>query len=227
MNRLLGVTWMSLLALAAAGCGNDNRMEPVPWTPLDLSQRQVPPARGGGSGEGPVVRTGGDTSSGDIWAPPVPARPWKYIVIHHTAEESGCAASIDEVHRRVNGWDCLGYHFVIDNGKGGPDGRVEIGPRWKQQKWGAHTGKTPDNAYNNYGIGISLVGNFMTHMPSDQQLASLDKLVRYLMVKYNIPAENVIGHRDAPGTATECPGDCLHTWVHKTLRPSLKQIAKK
>ena len=50
-------------------------------------------------------------------------RPWRYIVIHHSATASGNAAEFDREHR-ARGWDGLGYHFVIDNGVGGPDGRV-------------------------------------------------------------------------------------------------------
>jgi hypothetical protein len=221
MDRLLGLTWMSLLALAAAGCGNDPKIDTVPWTPLDLSHRQEKTTV---IAEKPPRSP--EKVSDSAWAPPsnVPARPWKYIVIHHSVDE-GNAETFDAAHR-AKGWDCLGYDFVIDNGNGGPNGRVEVGPRWKQQKWGAHC-KTADNAYNNYGIGICLVGNFTSHMPSQEQLASLDKLVRYLMATYDIPAESVIGHRDAPGAKTECPGDCLHTWIHKTLRPSLKQVAKR
>lgn len=218
-------TWMVWLGLVAAGCGHDPKMD-APWLPLDLSQRSQPkstaPKTSYTDNSG---RVGGTVSGEDAWEAANP-RPWKYIVIHHAAEESGNAATFDTAHR-ARGWDGLGYHFVIDNGKGGPDGRVEVGPRWKQQKWGAHTGNTPDNAYNNYGIGVCLVGNYMTHMPSPEQIASLGKLVRYLAAKYGIPPENVIGHRDAPGAKTECPGDVLHAWIHKTLRPSLHQVARK
>lgn len=148
------------------------------------------------------------------------ARPWRYIVIHHSASERGNAASIDVAHR-ARGWDELGYHFVIDNGSGGADGQVEVGHRWQIQKWGAHTGGTPDNAYNKYGIGICLVGNMSNHYPSARQIASLERLVSYLVAKYNISPQNIIGHRDAPNAKTECPGNTLHSYIWRTLRPSL------
>jgi N-acetylmuramoyl-L-alanine amidase len=154
------------------------------------------------------------------WASVQGSRPWRYIVIHHSASARGNAASIDVAHR-ARGWDGLGYHFVIDNGAGGPDGQVEVGQRWQIQKWGAHTGGTPDNAYNKYGIGICLVGSFGDHPPSASQLAALSRLVSYLSAKYNISPQNVIGHRDAPNAKTECPGDYLHSYIYKTLRPAL------
>ncbi len=68
-----------------------------------------------------------------IPAEPAPAvsdrTPWRYIVIHHSATPSGNARSFDRMHRG-KGWDGVAYHFVIDNGKGGPDGRLEVTHRW-------------------------------------------------------------------------------------------------
>ncbi|MBT3201301.1 MAG: N-acetylmuramoyl-L-alanine amidase [Phycisphaerales bacterium] len=154
-------------------------------------------------------------------------RLWKYIVVHHSATARGNAASFDRSHRLERGWDELGYHFVIDNGDGGPDGRIEVGSRWTKQKWGAHTGGTPDNEYNNHGIGICLVGEFSNSMPSRAQIASLERLVRTLARKYNIDASNVIGHREAPNSSTGCPGGSFLKWVSHGLRPKLRtQLAR-
>jgi len=152
-------------------------------------------------------------------------RPWRWIVIHHSATDRGSAEIFDRAHR-ARGWDELGYHFVIDNGNGGRDGKIEVGSRWTKQKWGAHC-KTPDNAYNDYGIGVCVVGRYTDRLPSADQLGSLQKLVTYLSLKYDIAATAVIGHRDAPGTATECPGDALHAYIHKALRPRLAAVRRK
>lgn len=149
-------------------------------------------------------------------------RPWKYIVIHHSATESGNARRFNQMHRK-RGWDELGYHFVITNGSGGQNGQVEVGPRWTKQKWGAHCGNTPNNEYNNYGIGICLVGDFGKNLPSDSQLASMNRLVTYLMNTYQIPPHRVIGHRDAPGAKTACPGNTLQQYIHTTLRSNLRR----
>ena len=152
------------------------------------------------------------------WEPDVRDVPWRYIVIHHSATETGSAATFDHMHRAVNHWDELGYHFVICNGNGNIDGAIEVGPRWYKQKWGAHTGHTPNNEYNEYGIGICLVGDFRQKMPSERQLASMRRLVTYLARRYEIPANRIVGHRDAPGAATECPGGRLHAYVLGALR---------
>jgi N-acetylmuramoyl-L-alanine amidase len=136
------------------------------------------------------------------WIPIAKPNHWKWIVIHHSATATGGAAAFDKMHR-AKGWDELGYHFVIGNGTDTADGLVEVGSRWPKQKWGAHA-KTPDNRYNEYGIGICLVGNFDITHPTPAQMRSLDKLVAYLMHTYNISPEDVIGHRDTK--KTDCPG---------------------
>lgn len=129
-------------------------------------------------------------------------RDWRYIVIHHSATASGSAAEFDRFHRGKRGWENgLGYHFVIGNGNGTPDGEVEIGNRWIDQINGAHAGV---EEYNNYGIGICLVGDFNQSCPTEAQMASLSELVEYLQHRCNIVAENVIMHRHC--RQTDCPG---------------------
>ncbi len=136
------------------------------------------------------------------WRPAAKPNNWQWIILHHSDTPVGSAAMFDRAHR-AKGWDELGYHFVIGNGTETRDGQVEVGSRWKTQKWGAHT-KTPDNRFNNYGIGICLVGNFEVDRPSPAQMQSLAKLTAYLMTTYNIPPSRVLGHRDCK--PTDCPG---------------------
>jgi N-acetyl-anhydromuramyl-L-alanine amidase AmpD len=131
---------------------------------------------------------------------------WNWIVIHHSATPSGGAKAFDRMHKE-KGWDELGYHFVIGNGTDTGDGQIEVGPRWPKQKWGAHA-KTPSNEFNNFGIGICLVGNFDTERPTRAQTQSLARLVAYLMKTYHVSADHVIGHGDTK--ATDCPGRNLH-----------------
>ena len=139
------------------------------------------------------------------WLPPAPARRWNWIVIHHSATATGGSAAFDRMHR-AKGWDEMGYHFVIGNGSDTRDGLVEVGSRWHKQKHGAHA-KTPDNRYNDFGIGVCLVGNFDFARPSAEQLRSLSALVAHLMRTYHVPPERVIGHGSVK--STECPGRYL------------------
>ena len=143
------------------------------------------------------------------WIPHVQARPWQWIVIHHTATSFGNAAIVTRWHID-RGFDEMGYHFLIGNGTNSGDGQVEVGTRWPKQKWGAHT-KTPDNRFNDFGIGICLVGNFDVSYPTSAQMHSLEKLVAYLMRTYHIPPDHVLGHSDCK--STDCPGKHLNVAV--------------
>lgn len=140
------------------------------------------------------------------WVPPVSTRAWKWIVVHHSATTTGGAVAFDKMHR-AKGWDELGYDFVIGNGTDTADGQVEVGPRWIKQKYGAHA-KTPDNRYNEYGIGICLVGNFDVERPTPKQLQSLNRLVAFMMRTYHITPDRILRHKDTK--STDCPGRYLN-----------------
>jgi N-acetyl-anhydromuramyl-L-alanine amidase AmpD len=216
---------MAALTMAAIGCQNKPATTvALPVHQLDWSTPVNSASPNGNSSSHNLSSTNtGDLAAGEAdWANVTGYRQWRYIVVHHSASPTGSAAEFDVEHRD-RGWDGLGYHFVIDNGHGGPDGRVEVGERWRVQKWGAHTGKTPGNEYNYHGIGICLVGDFTHHMPTANQLASLRRLVSYLMAKYEIPAQNVVGHCDGPGTSTECPGRMFHAYLHSTFRAEISR----
>lgn len=129
-----------------------------------------------------------------------------WIIIHHSDSSYGSAAIIDKWHRD-RGFDELGYHFVIGNGTNSGDGQIEVGPRWTKQKWGAHDNAL-DNRFNTNGIGICLVGNFNVTHPTPRQLHSLVRLVVYLMEKYSISADHVLGHGETKDT--QCPGKFMN-----------------
>jgi hypothetical protein len=161
---------------------------------------------------GPVPRAsvaGLRYSDGDVIADPrwnaQITREWRHIVVHHSATPNGSMAAFDKDHRERNGWDGVGYHFVIGNGNGSGDGEVEPTYRWRQQLQGAHAGVAE---YNQHGIGICLVGDFEhSGRPTPRQMASLRALVRFLQVKTGIPTYEVVGHGDLKCTA--CPGRWL------------------
>lgn len=129
---------------------------------------------------------------------------WQCIVVHHSATAKGGAKAFDKFHRN-KGWDELGYHFVIGNGTDTPDGYVEVGSRWHSQKHGAHC-KTPDNYYNDHGIGICLVGDFTKTRPTRAQFASLERLTRFLTQQCRIAPSRVTTHRMVTHK-TACPGN--------------------
>ncbi len=131
------------------------------------------------------------------------------IIIHCSAFKFGDARQIDEFHRQ-RGFEMIGYHFVILNGKRKKrgkyreeeDGLVETGRPIEMQ--GAHT-----KLHNADSIGICLVGNpEFIGAPEMwftlRQLEALKKLVSQLMQEFNIPPEEIHGHNEyAPKL---CPG---------------------
>lgn len=132
-----------------------------------------------------------------------PSDRWKYIVIHHSATDTGDSLLFDQAHLN-RGWDGVGYHFVIDNGtQGRADGQIEVSPRWLKQLPGAHC---KADAMNERAIGICLVGNFNDGRPSARQMEALAEIVKNLRSYYRIPASHVVGHGQVRGASTDCPG---------------------
>lgn len=165
--------------------------EPKPAVDVKRKPLHVAPPRG---------LPGADPS----WTPRVCERKWRWIVLHHSDDRSGNLAKYDRIHRETNHWDECGYHFVIGNGSASGDGAVEVGSRWFKQKHGAHA-KTADNRFNDFGVGICLVGDFESDgPPTKAQMDATVRLCRWLMAKYRIPLTDVVGHCDCKATA--CPG---------------------
>ena len=175
--------------------------EPPPSPKVEPAAKPVPSAAGdrdaGAGGAAAVARRGAAGMGAGGGAEPVEVDrdpPQRH------ADRRGGAVRREH---RAKGWDELGYHFVIGNGTDTANGLVEVGSRWPKQKWGAHA-QTPSEEFNNFGIGICLVGNFDQSRPTKEQMDSLSRLVAYLMKTYRIPADHVIGHGDTK--PTECPG---------------------
>jgi len=142
----------------------------------------------------------------DLVQPPRADRPWRYIVMHHSARPTGGYARIDRVHRERGGLDDCGYHFVIGNGTGSPDGTIEVTRRWSEQRAGAHSRDVEHPHVNEYGIGICLVGDFERQEPTEKQVESARALVAYLQDRYMIDPDRVGTHAQLAGRRTVCPG---------------------
>ena len=211
--------FLALLLMSGIGCSGCYRPAVVPPTasiphamaqPLDGSDLSggltPPPDSPPSSAPFTVLPRESVAPTVQVWKPETAARDWKYIVLHHTATESGDVSSIHEAHlknkdKSGNPWLGIGYHFVIGNGSGMGDGEIEPTFRWREQMHGAHAGVKD---YNQLGIGIVLVGNFEKHPPSTLQIEAAKHLVRTLAAEYEISADRVLGHGDVK--ATECPG---------------------
>ncbi len=150
-------------------------------------------------------------------------RVWKAIVIHHSGTTEGSAATIDRVHERLN-LGGLGYHFVIDNGRGGPDGEIEVGFRWKQQRAGAYSAGPSGDWFNRHAIGICLIGDPQKEAPSEAQIRELVWLVRHLQVRLGVPTSRVLvqggsGSASASGGGRFFPEAAFRQQLLNTANP--------
>jgi hypothetical protein len=208
-----------LFIITLAGCGPEGQMPVVVYdygaTPAPKPVYQPPVTI-------PPVTPKQTPSIGSAprgWIPSRADRAWTAIIVHHSATDEGNAAIIDKWHRENNGWDGIGYDFVIGNGTNSGDGAIEPTYRWRGQLTGAHAGGTPGNWANEEGVGICLVGDFNRYSPTTRQRESLVKLIRFLQQRYHIPKSRVYGHGTVPGGHdTDCPGKHFPmSWLKSAL----------
>jgi N-acetylmuramoyl-L-alanine amidase len=132
-------------------------------------------------------------------------RPINMLVVHSSATDGSkdfSAAHVDRWHRE-QGWDAIGYHYVI-----GLTGRVEIGR--PETRTGAHA-----VGFNALSIGICLIGGLDANgRPSatftTAQYASLERLL--LELRSRFPKAQILGHRDLPKVKKDCPCFDVRTW---------------
>ena len=172
------------------------------------------------------------------WCPagncPVDATPAatapSHIIVHHSASAStsndfpAVVRSYWDFHVNVNGWDDIGYNWLIDGEGVVYEGRGS-GTR------GAHF-----SCMNNQTTGICMIGNFETATPTPTAIAALEDLIAWEACdKMILPADssnhitsgallaNISGHRDGNNlpnscTSTVCPGANLYP-----LLPGIRQ----
>lgn len=131
---------------------------------------------------------------------PVEKGRWTSIVIHHSGSTVGSAQTIEAQHLGMN-LKGLGYHFVIGNGRGAPDGQIHVGFRWLDQLPGAHVGGPSAETLNRESIGICLVGNGDRTAFTQGQMQRLVELVNALATELQIPADRIYLHSDVARTS--------------------------
>lgn len=162
--------------------------------------------------------------------------------VHHTAETNGYSCtqsaaimrSMMEYHIKSNGWNDLGYNFVVDKcGKifEGRAGGIDLPVH------GAHT-----YGFNSYSTGIAVMGRFDNY-PGGYVNARIDRAVAriaaYKLGQYGVDPtgevtltalgdtgvyqngeeatlKTISGHRD--GYNTVCPGDDLYSQLPEIRR---------
>ncbi|XP_058790796.1 peptidoglycan-recognition protein SC2-like [Phymastichus coffea] len=151
-------------------------------------------------------------------ASPLHVLPSPYVIVSHTATGqcntlARCKSivhSIQDYHMGQNGWDDIGYNFLV-----GGDGNIYEGRGWDVQ--GAHT-----KNYNSKSIGLSFIGNFNKEQPTDAQLEAAKSFLDYGLQNKKISDNyKLLGQRQLISTVS--PGDLLYniikTWSHWSQTP--------
>lgn len=123
------------------------------------------------------------------------------IIVHCSDSEFGDVELLDDWHRR-RGWDGIGYHHVILNGRltyfaryrPDNDGTLQVGR--PIGKIGAHC-----RGHNQDSIGVCLIGS---HHFSQKQFFALEGLIIELQIRFGVPIDGVRGHNEFNGRKT-CP----------------------
>lgn len=130
---------------------------------------------------------------------------WRFIVVHHTAGDSGNMEYYRALHRKKHGWPDIAYHFLINNGSMNTSiGQIEVSGLWEQRSLNY---STKISYVNHFGIAVALVGNFEAHDVHPIQYEALINLLTNLAMRYNIPPERIVGHGELQNT--QCPGKHL------------------
>jgi len=154
-----------------------------------------------------------------------------HIIVHHSAgpnsssDYGASVLSIWNLHKNTNGWDDIGYNWLID-----PHGVIYEGRGGGNNVRGAHfCGK------NSGTMGICFLGNFESATPTPAALASLEALAAWKSCDAQLkPAGTslhesseknlsvISGHQD--GCNTLCPGANLYPKIASQVRSNADSI---
>lgn len=120
------------------------------------------------------------------------------IIVHCTSTPRGYdyrAKDIDQWHR-ANGWEGIGYHYVIDI-----DGTIEKGRSCKKN--GAHCIGHNSKAIGIVYVGGEYCGKYIDTRTPEQKKAMLT-LIRVLQHAFDIPDSGVRVHNEFAAKACPC-----------------------
>jgi hypothetical protein len=153
-------------------------------------------------------------------------------VVHHTvtaneytrSQAPAAILAICRFHRNTNGWNDIGYNFVVDR----------FGRLWEARAGGIDEAVMGSHAqgYNSQTTGIANLGTFTSTPQSDAAIAAMARLIRWKLGNHGVRTggtarltsaggasarypygdrrrfPRILGHRDTG--VTSCPGDQLY-----------------
>jgi len=212
----------------------------VSFVAVPAAARSVATARAAAASARAAQTTGAPAIVGrDVWeagrCPPRSAPSYGEVqvaFVHHTVsandylpeDSAGIVLSICKYHRDSNGWNDIGYNFVVDQygqifeGRAGGIDQAVIGAQAE--------------GYNRVSTGVANLGTFSEVPQSEAAIDALGRLIGWKLAVHAVPVagtvtvtsgggktnrypsgrsvvfERVSGHRD--GCSTACPGDALY-----------------
>lgn len=159
-----------------------NNVKPI----IDITER-LPKHYNGGWAIMPLKRYDGSTQSGLRLFEEV-----THISVHHTATEGGTPEGHARFHVR-KGYGGVAYHIYI---KGDQSYQVNdlLALTWHTKSQNYHT------------VGISVEGDFSKRSMTDDERNNLYACIVAVMKIFDIPINNVLGHKEFAKQATRCPG---------------------
>jgi len=161
----------------------------------------------------------------------------KVAFVHHTVnansysrrEAKSMVLGICRYHRNVNGWDDIGYNFLVDR-----FGRIFVGRYGGRGKAvvGAHS-----EGFNDQSTGVANLGTFSSKRQTGEGIRATARLIRWKLRHHGKPVEGsartvsgggstnrypkgtvvrlkrISGHRDV--SPTECPGERLYRQLRR------------
>jgi hypothetical protein len=160
--------------------------------------------------------------------------------VHHTVtandytpdESASMVLGIAKYHRDTNGWNDIGYNFLVDQYGQVFEGRAG---GVEQAVIGAHA-----QGYNSQSTGVAVLGTFTDVPIPEIAMAAVTQLLGWKLSLHGVPCEGgltivsgggslnrypsgtpvamqrISGHRD--GDATACPGDALYAQLPELRR---------
>jgi len=129
------------------------------------------------------------------------------IVIHHSATPPNTTpTAIATYHVTEKRYPGCAYHYLVY-----ADGETYQCNDEDRLLWHAGCGYDDPRNANAYSLAVCLVGDFTTQAPPQGQLQAARQLVGDLRARYG--TLTVLGHRDAYGVSTSCPGDTYTEWL--------------
>ena len=160
--------------------------------------------------------------------------------VHHTVtandytpdQSASMVLAIAKYHRDTNGWNDIGYNFLVDQygqvfeGRAGGVDQAVIGAQAQ--------------GYNSQSTGVAVLGTFSAVPIPEAAMASITQLLGWKLTVHGVPCEGgltiisgggslnryssgtpvamqrISGHRD--GDSTACPGDALYAQLPELRR---------